>query len=132
MKALSIRQPWAWLIIHGGKDIENRNWPTKFRGEFLVHAAKGMTKEEYSSAKEYAFAAFGGCELRDFPEFDALERGGIVGVARIIDCISSSRSPWFMGDYGFVLRDARPVPFTPLRGQLGFFDVPENVFKKAA
>ena len=32
MKALSIRQPWAWAIINAGKDIENRQWPTKFRG----------------------------------------------------------------------------------------------------
>jgi len=125
MKALSIRQPWAWLIVHGGKDIENRNWPTKFRGDFLIHAAKGMTKEEYASAKDYAFSAFGGCELQNFPSFDALERGGIIGVANIIDCVSSSRSPWFMGDYGFVLRDARPVPFIQMRGQLGFFEVPE-------
>lgn len=43
MKALSIRQPWAWLILHGGKDIENRSWNTNFRGRFLIHAAAGMT-----------------------------------------------------------------------------------------
>ena len=46
MKALSIRQPWAWLIVHGRKDIENRSWRTKFRGRFLVHAAQGMTRRE--------------------------------------------------------------------------------------
>src|SRR3569623_241637 len=125
MKALSIRQPWAWLIVHGGKDIENRNWPTKFRGDILIHAAKGMPTEEYAAAKDYAFSAIGGCDLQIFPSFDALERGGIFGVANIIDCVSSSRSPWFMGDYGFVLRDARPVPFILMRGQLGFFEVPE-------
>ena len=39
MKALSIRQPWAWLILHGGKDIENRTWATKLRGRVLIHAA---------------------------------------------------------------------------------------------
>lgn len=50
MKALSIRQPWAWLIVHGGKDIENRSWHTKFRGRFLVHAAKGMTSNEFTQA----------------------------------------------------------------------------------
>ncbi|MNQ62267.1 ASCH domain protein [compost metagenome] len=54
MKALSIRQPWAWLIIHGGKDVENRSWHTKHRGRFLVHAAKGMTKHEYQAARDYA------------------------------------------------------------------------------
>ncbi len=40
MKALSIRQPWAWLIANGYKDIENRSWRTNFRGEFLIHAGK--------------------------------------------------------------------------------------------
>jgi hypothetical protein len=39
MKALSIRQPWAWLIIAGIKDIENRRWATNHRGPILVHAA---------------------------------------------------------------------------------------------
>lgn len=43
MLALSIRQPWAWLIINGGKDIENRDWPTKFRSRILVHAGKGAS-----------------------------------------------------------------------------------------
>lgn len=40
MKALSIRQPWAWMILHAGKDIENREWPTRFRGRVLIHASK--------------------------------------------------------------------------------------------
>src|ERR1051326_1498970 len=40
VKALSVRQPWAWLIIYGGKDIENRDWPTSHRGPTLIHAGK--------------------------------------------------------------------------------------------
>ncbi len=40
MKALSIMQPWAWLIVNGHKDIENRNWPTRFRGPVYIHAGK--------------------------------------------------------------------------------------------
>ena len=47
MKALSIRQPWAWLIVNGHKDIENRQWRTHFRGKIYVHAAKGMTRGDY-------------------------------------------------------------------------------------
>ena len=76
MKALSIRQPWAWLIIHAGKDVENRTWCTNYRGRFLVHAAKGMTQREYQDAKQ--FAALNG--VHNLPEFDELPRGGIVGV----------------------------------------------------
>jgi len=47
MKALSIRQPWAWAIIHAGKDVENRTWKTKMTGEFLVHASKSFDHEGY-------------------------------------------------------------------------------------
>ena len=40
MKALSIRQPWAWLIVAGYKDVENRTWATDFRGRIYVHAGQ--------------------------------------------------------------------------------------------
>lgn len=52
MKALSIRQPWAWLIVNGFKDIENRSWDTKYRGLVLIHASKGMTKDQYRACRE--------------------------------------------------------------------------------
>lgn len=113
---LSIRQPWAWLICNGGKDIENRNWPTRFRGKFLIHAGKGMKRAEYENAQ--FDAEENGVTL---PAFEVLERGGIVGEAVIIDCVTRSDSPWFYGDYGFVLRDAKPLPFHPCKGALGFF-----------
>ena len=41
MKALTIKQPWASLIIYGDKDVENRSWPTSYRGPLLIHAGKG-------------------------------------------------------------------------------------------
>lgn len=47
IKALSIRQPWAWLILWAGKDIENRSRRFHFRGRFLIHASAGMTRNEY-------------------------------------------------------------------------------------
>jgi hypothetical protein len=125
MKVLSIRQPWAWLIVNGHKDIENRTWPTMFRGEFLIHASKGMTRDEYEQASHFAFHVYGGCDL-GLPNFEALERGGIVGIAEITDCVSSSKSPWFVGEYGFVLRNACRLPFKPMRGMLGFFEAPAD------
>lgn len=126
MMALSIRQPWASLILKAGKDIENRCWPTKFRGRMLIHAAKGMTQAEYRDAVQFAHwgnprvpqAALQGFDYADLP------RGGIVGSVEIVDCVTSSASPWFMGEYGFVLRDPKPLKFTPWKGRLGFFDVP--------
>jgi len=112
---LSIRQPWAWLICHAGKDIENRSWPTKFRGRFLIHASKGMTRLEYEEVWTYSVGSL--------PPFESLERGGIVGEAEITDCVTRSESAWFFGPYGFVLANAKPLPFHPCKGALGFFHI---------
>ena len=48
MKALSIQQPWAFLIVNGLKDIENRDWSTTFRGLIYVHAGKTLDTEGYA------------------------------------------------------------------------------------
>lgn len=134
MKALSVRQPWASLIVLGLKDIENRTWWTGERGTILVHAAKGMTRDEYESAIEFAVQAIQAdprqagkpktTTLRELGfAFDELPRGGIVGQVDIVDCVTGSRSPWYMGEVGFVLANAKPLPFRPLKGALGFFEV---------
>lgn len=127
MLALSIRQPWAWLIVHGGKDIENRDWKTNVRGRVLVHAAKGMTHDEWESAWIHAHGT--GASPKAMAAGltrENIERGGIIGSVEIVDCVTDSASHWFFGRYGFVLRNPQVLPFTPWKGQLGFFDVPES------
>ena len=111
MKALSIRQPWAWLIIHAGKDVENRSWKTKFRGRFLIHASKTIDRPAYD---HYSL-------FYDLPDITDLETGGIVGQSEIIDCVTDSDSDWFSGPYGFVLQNSKPLIFSPCRGRLYFF-----------
>ncbi|WP_193211437.1 ASCH domain-containing protein [Luteolibacter marinus] len=118
MKALSIRQPWAWLIVHGHKDIENRSWRTHFRGPVLIHASKGMTRDEYAIG--HVLAEENGVTL---PPFEDLPRGGIVGQAEITGCVDRSPSPWFFGPVGFIMEMARPRTFRPCKGALGFFEV---------
>ena len=120
-KALSIRQPWAWLIAQGFKDIENRTWTTRYRGPLLIQASKGMTRDEYGAAVMFLQHLGKSIEL---PAPADLARGGIVGAAELVDCVERSISPWFVGRYGFVLRDARAMPFMPLPGALGLFSVP--------
>ncbi len=122
MKALSIRQPWAWLIIHCGKDIENRTWATKLRGRVLVHAAKGLTRDEYYDAVDFMVDRGVSRLPYDLPFIKQFERGGIIGSVEIIDCVTQSDSPWFTGPNGFVLRDPQPLPFVPTKGRLGFFE----------
>lgn len=113
VKALSIKQPWPHHIFHDGKDVENRDWPTKRQGWFIVHAGK-TTDGALPEA------------LVEVP------RGGIVGMARIVECVTELDSRWFVGRYGFVLRDAFPVPLIPCRGMLGFFLPPQDALKALA
>lgn len=128
MKALSLQQPWAWLMVNGYKLIENRKWNTSFRGPVLVHASKTFDEDSVPFVVEMAkkLGIYGKMPylLKDF------QMGGIVGIAEITDCVTSSKSPWFFGQYGFVLKGAKPLPFVPLRGQLGFFDVSAEVVKE--
>lgn len=122
MRALSIRQPWAWLIVNGFKDIENRDWETLYRGWILVHAGQTLTKADYAWAVEFV-RDFAGCAAV-IPPLAELERGGIVGAVTITSCVRESSSPWFMGPFGFQLADAVQLPFRAVKGQLKFFDVP--------
>jgi hypothetical protein len=124
---LSVRQPWAWAIIDIGKDVENRIWKTRIRGSVLIHASQGCTTAEYDEAREFIYRAcpsmFSPIEI---PALSSLERGGIIGAVDLVDCVTTSNSPWFTGDYGFVLRNPRPLPFIPCKGALGFFACPAD------
>ena len=121
--ALSIRQPWAWLIVNGYKDVENRDWPTNFRGQLLVHAGQTLTRPVYAAVVAELSAA--GICPPDLPAFEDLQLGGLVGWTRVVDCVLEHPSPWKVeGSHGFVLRDSRPIPFVPWKGRLGFFNVP--------
>lgn len=113
-RALSIRQPWAWAILHAGKDIENRKWRTQYRGRFFIHASKTVDIEalEYLRSQGY-----------QVPGIEQLPTGGIVGSAEIVDCVQQTDSVWFSGPYGFVLRKPCVLPLYPMRGHLNFFKV---------
>lgn len=115
VKALSIKQPYPHHIFHDGKDVENRDWQTKGRGWFIVHA--GLSKSEIDKDDEKQMA---------------MPRGGVVGMARIVDCVREMDSLWFFGKFGFVLRDAFPLPLIPCRGQLSFFNLEPEVNRLVA
>lgn len=138
--ALTVWQPWAWLVVNGFKDIENRDWRTHYRGQVAIHAGKTLDQDCVHALTHHAgpyhpvtgqpFQIDTGSrrigEENGFDVFNppawADQRGGIVGVAEIVDCVEFSDSPWFVGRYGFVLRNAQPVPFIPVKGKQGFFD----------
>jgi hypothetical protein len=127
MKALTIRQPWASLIIEGGKDIENRSRATKVRGWVLVHA--GLSLEPADLVLDWC-EGFGVFEendkaedVRDILRRSAHSAGGIIGAMRIVDCVDDIGSPWFCGPFGYVIDRVVKLPFLPCKGRQGWFNV---------
>ena len=118
MKALSLKQPYAELILQGRKKIELRRWNTNFRGRFLIHASKIPDKK---AMKEF--------------RFDNLPLGCIVGKAKIINVkryksekelnkdkpLHLGSSKW--GTHGFILDNVKRIKHIPCKGKLGFWDL---------
>lgn len=120
--ALTIRQPWAHLIIHGitpplmdrvFKSIENRPRLTYIRGRIWVHAGKSL---DVFGAGQFT-SRWGAC----LPSRDEMNFGGIIGSVEIVDCVTDHISTWFTGPYGYVIENPEPCDFIPYKGQLGFF-----------
>jgi hypothetical protein len=124
IRCLSLRQPWAWLVAEGYKDVENRTWPTRYRGLLAIHAARRV-HEDYATGSRFPIPI--GLTV---PAPNAIERGGLVAVADLFDCVTASESPWFGGPYGFVLRNVRRLPFLPMPGRLGIFVLPPDVARR--
>jgi len=118
--ALAVRQPWAWAIIHAGKNIENRSPVAtrymKHRGRIAIAASKNMTQEEYRSAAAF-MARFGVIA----PAAADLVRGAIIGSVEVVDVVSKSMSHWWMGPRGLILRDPLACEPVPSAGALGFY-----------
>ncbi|GAB6393605.1 MAG: ASCH domain-containing protein [Treponematales bacterium] len=124
MKALTVKNPWAWLIIHGEKDVENRSWRTNYRGRLLIHASKRPEEIEPSlpgqtTAEEIILlSALGESEPYN---------GCILGSVELADCVLHSKSAWAEeGAWHWILRN--PVPFDkpiPAKGSLWLWDYNE-------
>jgi hypothetical protein len=129
--ALSLKQPWATLLVHGLKTIEVRKWPTARRGRVLIHAAR------VSDLRSDAW--------RHVPK-NLIEQaevtGGIIGEAELVDCVTYRTVEAFTADrlrhlndpdwfapvlYGFVFANARSLPFRRYPGWMRFFAVEEEI-----
>lgn len=118
MKALTVRQPWAWAIVAAGKDVENRSRRTHHRGWIVIHA--GLARPPSHARLPQGVRK---------PKPEELVRGAASGVARLVDCVEKSRSKWFGGaPFGWVLKGARRLP-KPIRckGALGLWTVSPGV-----
>lgn len=131
MKALTVRQPWAWAIARGHKPIENRSWTTSYRGPLAIHAAaKWDDDREYVLREVVArIREQGGLlpkTLADDLPYSGT--GRIVAVANVVGMCTSlfgcGCGPWTVpGERHWRLADAHPVDGPVVRGRLGLWDV---------
>ena len=114
LRALSLHQPWAWLIVNGVKDIENRSFRTHHRGPLLIHAGRKLAG--YTEKIEWVKRKYGiSVPLK-------VDTGGIVGVVDVIDCVERHKSKWFeKGNFGWVLANPRRLNFRTSKGALRLF-----------
>lgn len=136
MKALSIQQPWADLIVRGIKDIENRSWraPKTVIGKTIyVHAPRKIDNEACRLAlQDIHWYPAARRAILDLPSEYMTRLGGIIGEVTITGCLTTHESDWFQGPFGFVLED--PCFFEiviPLKGQRRFFEVDESMIESA-
>ena len=139
MKALSGYAEWFWLMAKNWKDVENRNWSLASRGirrsqlpmRIYLHASK--TPASYDELNFIETILIN--EPPKLDEFLTVDwskyRGHIIGETTIVDEVTAqgigmkvTRSRWFFGIYGFVVKDGllydKPIPY---KGHLGFFEV---------
>jgi hypothetical protein len=133
LKALTLRQPFAWSLFHAGKDVENRTWPANVRGTVAIHAANDQPAGTYESSFKFIRSILTKLGVKGvrIPAYEQLDKGAIIGLVDIVDCVSQSNSAWFEGPLGYALANPRLLPHAvPCEGKRRFFTVPKDVEKQ--
>jgi hypothetical protein len=117
LRALSVRQPWAWAIIHAGKNIENRSWQNQYTiSTIAIHASLGQ--DDLALLPRHV----------RHPTYQELVHGAIIGLVDVVDVVEKHRSKWFIGPLGWLLKNSRPLR-SPIvcGGKLGLWPVPTAI-----
>lgn len=136
MKALSLTQPWATLVVTGEKEIETRSWRTNYGGMIAIHASKGFPGWAQRQSRYPFFSE--ALDHHGFKSIDDLPRGAIVGVASIVGCVTVesirdtlSLEEHEFGDYSdgegrwaWLLDDPQMIEPIPCSGALSLWEVP--------
>lgn len=139
MKAISLLQPWASLVIMGVKTIETRSWNTKYRGKILIHASLGKTGSIFASS---------GWFKKYIPHFKELPFGAIIGSVNVVDVIliedlgmkddlinkltkeEKAFGDYTSGRYAWLLSDPKPLKVpVKARGMLSIWEYPDQLIK---
>lgn len=127
MKALTVWQPWAWLIVHGHKDVENRKWKRKpseslYGTRILIHAGKRkITKDDWAEFLQTVKDR----KIKKYPKTpDDFDYGALIGSVRLVKVVRGFNSYWAApGHDHWVLSDARRLRPVKFKGNRKLFDV---------
>ena len=137
-RCLSVRQPWATLIVLGAKKVENRSWKTDYRGRLFIHASASRPAGSWSGIIDGDAigpdepVTAGGVLL---PAWSSLPVSAVVGSVELYDCVDEvdlppewDHDPFVGGPYCWLLRDPRPLatPF-PCKGALRLWAPPAGL-----
>lgn len=111
VRMLTVKRPWSWALIFGGKDIENRKQYVSYRGLLLIHAGQGLAEDGTEFMRSLGIE----------PPAEAFQAGRIVGSVEVTGCVTGSRSQWARPDrYHVQVSDPRPATqLVTARGNLG-------------
>ena len=124
MKALTVRQPWAWAIISGRKRVENRKWSTSVRGRIAIHSSQTPERNRGQLAAMLEDAAM-------WKACDDSPNGAILGTVELVDCVEESDDHAFVGPYGLVLANPRPLrKLIQVRGNQRLWTVPPDIARR--
>jgi hypothetical protein len=126
VKALTVKQPWASLILAGYKDVENRTRPTKHRGPLAIHVSKRPARNAFELLPSPHLFPWSVALLAMSPKVGQF--GNVFGTVDVVDCIQDSDSRWALdGHWHWILENPQvldePVPAT---GRLGLWEWHES------
>ncbi len=141
MKVLTVRQPYATLIISGIKHIENRSWQPVYRGIIAIHAASKVDKVSWHYARKQCEALGIPC-----PAEDSVPYGAIIGTVGLMGVVYTNVDDqidgdyphyeqdwlkwWDTDDYGWIFKNPNPVENIPIKGKLHLWDLPPDLEPK--
>lgn len=133
MRALSIMQPWASLIVRGIQKVENRSWSTAHRGPLLIHAPKKIDYKFVEDYKEYNEGKIAkrlelhGITMVELLQFSRIQNGGVIGAVNLVKVVKERPGdPFFFGEYGFLFSNPMRLPLRRYKGKLKIFEIPDE------
>lgn len=125
MKVITVKQPFATLIVKGVKQYEFRTWKTKYRGDILIHAGKGVDKKALARFKHFGFDYPSGCILGsvtivDCVKMDEKMREILAGKNKEVYGSIIKHTEW--EGYGFQLKNAKEMEPIYINGHLSFWE----------